>query len=60
MSNTELVQKLSEGYTSKEIAVECGVNYWTLRKRIIDLKVQCLCKTIPQLVANFFRRGLIS
>lgn len=59
MSKSEIVQKISEGYTVKEIAAESGVNVNTLRRDILNLRDSCNCKSIAHLVANFFRRGLI-
>lgn len=60
MSNSEIVQRLSEGYTVKEIAVELKQKYLVVRDRIAIMKEMCNCKTAAHLVANFMRRGLVS
>lgn len=59
ITNSELVQKLSDGYRVPEIAKEISVNVRTLEKRILVLKRQCLCKTVAHLVANYLRRKII-
>lgn len=59
MSKAEIVQRLSEGYTVKEIAVNCGMNVSTLQKQIINLRDQRNCKNVAHLVAEYFRKGLI-
>ncbi len=59
MTNSEIVQKLSDGYVVREIAIEAKVSRRTLEERIFVLRKQCLCKTTTQLVANYLRRKLI-
>ena len=59
MSKAEIVQKLSEGYTVKEIAVEAGMNENTLKKHIIILRDSLDCKTVAHLVGKYFRKELI-
>lgn len=59
MSNAQIIQKISDGYTIREIAVEASVNRRTLEDRILRLREMCNCKTVSHLVANYMRRGLI-
>lgn len=59
MTNSQLVQYLADGYTVSEIADEEKVSRRTLEKRILNLRNECLCKTVAQLVANYLRRKLI-
>lgn len=60
MSNAEIVQRLSDGYTVQEIAVEFSKKYHFVRDRIKFLKEMCNCKTAAHLVAAYFRKGLIN
>lgn len=59
ITNSELVQKLANGYRVREIAKEIDINTRTLEKRILVLKKQYLCKTVSHLVANYLRRKII-
>lgn len=59
MTNAQIVQRLADGYVVREISAESGINRRTLEERIMNLRNQCLCKTVAQLVANYLRRKLI-
>lgn len=60
MTNIELVQLLANGYTVSEIAKETEISKYVLAKKINELKVRCQCKTYGQLIAEYFRKTLIS
>lgn len=59
MTNSEIVQKIADGYRVHEIAKEFGVNRRTLEDRILTLRKQCMCETVSHLVAKYFRLKLI-
>lgn len=59
MTNCELIQMLSDGYTIVEISKKKNLNRRTLEKRVIVLRERCLCKTVGQLIANYIRKNLI-
>lgn len=58
MTNSELVQYLTDGYTVPEIAIKENISKRTLEKRLIALRKECLCSTLAQLVANYLARNL--
>lgn len=58
MSNSQLVQYLTDGYTVPEIAEMENMSNRTLEKRLISLRKECLCATLAQLVANYLARNL--
>lgn len=59
MTNADIVQKMADGYTAKEIADEFGLSVNALRKKIYTLRKMCNCYTSMQLVAVYFRKKLI-
>lgn len=59
MNDATLIKFLSDGYSIREIAKECGVEKRVLEYRIVILRDRQLCKTVTQLVANFLRKRLI-
>jgi len=59
MSNTEIVQMLSNGYKIAEIAKEKNISKYTLNKKIYILRQRCLCKSVAHLVANYLRKKII-
>lgn len=59
MTNSEIVQMLSNGYKVAEISKEKNIPKPSLQKKIYILRERCLCKTVAQLVAVFLRKGLI-
>lgn len=60
MTNADMVQKMADGYTAKEIAEHFNLSVDTLRKKIFILRKMCNCSTSMQLVATYLRRGLIT
>ena len=59
MSNCDIVKRLAEGYTVKEISVVCGININTLQTKITKMRDVSNSKTLAQLVASYFRKKLI-
>jgi len=59
MSNADIVQKMADGYTAKEIAADFGMSVDALRKKIYTIRQMCNCSTSMQLVAVYFRKKLI-
>lgn len=59
MTDVELVKRLADGNTIIEISKSSGINRRTLEKRIVVLRERCLCNTVAQLVAVYFRKKLI-
>ncbi len=57
--DAEIAQLLSEGYTTAEVAAKFKVSLRTLEGRIVTAKKKALAHTLPHLVANYFRKGLI-
>ena len=55
----KLVNLFSNCYTVAEAAEELGINKRTLEKRILLMKKTYNCKTLPGLVALFFRNKLL-
>jgi DNA-binding CsgD family transcriptional regulator len=59
MGNLELVQKIADGYTVKEIAIQTGFSEGTLRKKIYTLRRRTFSKSVAHLVANYLRKKII-
>ena len=55
----QLVKLLSNCLTVAEIAEEMDLNKRTLEKKILIMKKAYNCKTLPGLVAFFFRNNLV-
>jgi len=60
MGNAELVQKIANGDTVKKIAKDSGISEYLLHKKIYTLRDMVDAKTAAELVAMFFRKGLIN
>lgn len=60
LTNSKLVEYLSNGYTIPEISKETGMNIKTLEKRILFLRRDAKCATVAHLVSNFMRRKIIN
>ena len=55
----QLVKLLANCHTVAEVAEEMGINKRTLEKKILIMKKAYNCKTLPGLVAFFFRNNLV-
>ena len=60
MTNIEIVQFLANGYTVAEIAKEQNLSKYALAKKINELRVRCQCETYGHLIAEYFRKKLIT
>ena len=58
-SDAELAQMLADGFTVTQIAKKLKVNQRTMEGKIVTAKKKALAKTLPHLIANYFRKGLI-
>ncbi len=56
----QLMAYIVSGLTSIEISEMLGLSNRTIEQNISMMKAQYHAKNIPQLVAIFFRKGLIS
>lgn len=59
MSIIDILQKISDGYRVKEIAIEMNADRKDIDFKLRNQKEITGCKTMAHLVANFLRRGLI-
>jgi len=58
--DASLAQMLADGKTITDIAVELNVkSRRTIETKFISAKKRALVKTLPQLVAIYFRKGMI-
>jgi len=55
----KLVQLLANGMRSKEIALNTGISVRTVESNLDRLRLKTGCKSLPELVATFFRNKLI-
>ena len=60
MSNAELVQKLSDGYTVREIAKDKGHSHRYFERQLYRLRVESNTINNAHLVAQYLRKGLIT
>ena len=60
MSNIELVQKLADGSTVRQVAKEQGYSERYFERKVVELRKSTLSRTTVQLIANYFRKGLIT
>lgn len=59
LTNAEIVQLIGEGDKVHEIAKRYGISKFYLAKRINDMRVRCLCRTVAQLVLVYRNKDLI-
>lgn len=59
LTNSKIVEYLSNGYTIPEISIEVNINIKTLEKRIYVLKKVSNSDTAAHLVANYIRKKII-
>lgn len=55
----EMVKFYSDGFRNQYIAEKLGLSVRTIEFKSLDLQEKFQCKSIPHLVATFFRKGLI-
>lgn len=58
-SDAKIAQLLANGFTVEEIGDKLKVRKRTMEGRIMAAKKKALAETLPHLVANYFRKGLI-
>lgn len=58
-SDAEIAQLLADGKTVNEVADKLKVNKRTMEAKVMSAKKKALAATLPHLVANYFRKGLI-
>jgi len=58
-SDAEIAQLLADGKTVNEVADKLKVNKRTMEAKVMSAKKKALAETLPHLVANYFRKGLI-
>lgn len=58
-NDTELVQRLADGYRTSQIAQDWGISPRTIESRLDKLRAKTGCNSLPELVAVFFRNKLI-
>lgn len=59
MTNSEIVELLADGYRLSEISKKMDITDKCMEKKIIIIKERASVKTLPQLVANYLRKGII-
>jgi DNA-binding CsgD family transcriptional regulator len=59
MKDKDIVKKLSDGYTAKDIADEFSINVRTLEAKLIRLRDKSGSKNTTHMVANYLRKKLI-
>lgn len=59
MKGATIVKKLAEGIYLKEIAAEANMSLNTLHKQVENLRKVEQVRTNCELVANYFRKGVI-
>ena len=57
--DAEIAQMLADGMTVSEISKELEINKRTMEQKVSNAKKRALAETLPHLVANYLRKGLI-
>ena len=57
--DAEIAQMLADGKTATEIGNILNINKRTFEYKVSNAKKRALAETLPHLVANYLRKGLI-